>query len=78
MMHGDRQRGSYNANITYTSSARYSDWKDDKLWLPSVTEVGYRPLIGDDFVGLWNLSDAQKKQTKILPMQHPLHLVQLG
>ena len=59
--------GSYHADITYTSSARYSDWKDDKLWLPSVTEVGYRPLIGDDFVGLWNLSDAQKETNQNSP-----------
>ena len=59
--------GSYHADITYTSSARYSDWKDDKLWLPSVTEVGYRPLIGDDFVGLWNLSDAQRETNQNSP-----------
>ena len=44
-------------NIAYESYDKYDAWKDDLLWLPSVTETG--SLQGNK-LGLWQISQAQR------------------
>ncbi len=34
----------------------YSDWKDDYIWVPSLTETGYNST----YTGIWGLSTAQR------------------
>ena len=46
------------SKITYSAVANYDLWKYDRLWLPSLTETG-----GGEKVGLWKLSNAQRKNT---------------
>ena len=44
--------------LALTILETYDIWKYDRLWLPSLTETG-----GGDKVGLWKLSNAQRKNT---------------
>ncbi|MDE5618108.1 MAG: hypothetical protein K2I79_01305, partial [Clostridia bacterium] len=39
-----------------SSKTGYGDWKNDYIWLPSLTETGY----SDDLPGIWNLSSTQR------------------
>lgn len=49
----------YNATFNYSAKHGYSEWKDDYIWLPSLTETGY----GMSDYGLWQLSDSQRSNT---------------
>ena len=42
-----------------TKSPYYTEWADDTLWLPSLTETGY----SDDYIGIWNTSTTQRQNT---------------
>ena len=44
---------------TIPSKSGYSDWKDDYIWLPSLTEVGQ----SNSVYGIWALSDLQRSST---------------
>ena len=44
-------------NMNYSQREHYADWKNDKLWLPSLTEVGYND---DDGIGIWATSQNQR------------------
>ncbi len=44
------------ANYNYTDKNGYSDWKDDYIWLPSVTETG----LNETVYGIWGLSNKQR------------------
>ncbi|MDE6550728.1 MAG: hypothetical protein K2M44_04455 [Clostridia bacterium] len=46
----------YGTNMDFSSKKGYSEWKDDYIWLPSLTETGY----SSTYVGLWGLSDNQR------------------
>ncbi|MDE6550302.1 MAG: hypothetical protein K2M44_02210, partial [Clostridia bacterium] len=51
--------GTVNWNIStmdYSSKTGYAEWKDDYIWLPSLTETGYDTTR----VGIWGLSDNQR------------------
>lgn len=55
--------GDYsNNNYNYSNIAGYDSWKNDKVWLPSLTEVGTGDNDGtnDDTNGLWKLTKRQK------------------
>lgn len=43
-------------DMDYSKKNGYATWKDDYIWLPSLTETGYNESI----VGLWNLSINQR------------------
>ena len=43
-------------DMDYSKKNGYATWKDDYIWLPSLTETGYNESI----VGLWNLSNNQR------------------
>ncbi|MDE5618158.1 MAG: hypothetical protein K2I79_01570, partial [Clostridia bacterium] len=48
---------NYYSSVTeYLNKSGYNDWKDDYIWLPSITEVGY----GDNVAGIWALSANQR------------------
>ena len=49
----------YNATFNYSIKHGYSEWKDDYIWLPSLTETGY----GMSDYGLWQLSDGQRSNS---------------
>ena len=49
----------YNATFNYSAKHGYSEWKDDYIWLPSLTETGY----GMSDYGLWQLSDSQRSNS---------------
>ena len=54
--------GSLGLAYSYESNAFYSAWKDDLVWLPSVSELGVRASdtdTGSD--GLWGTSYAQRQ-----------------
>ena len=44
---------NFSSNQNYVSKEHYFDWKDDKIWLPSVCEVG-------NTSGIWKLDREQK------------------
>ncbi|MDE5756005.1 MAG: hypothetical protein K2I23_02840, partial [Clostridia bacterium] len=46
----------YNAKYNYWDYDGYSDWKDDKIWLPSMAETGYSTAL----TGLWNTNAFQR------------------
>ena len=48
--------GSYNYAGKTFSGYGNSTWKDDYLWLPSLTETGYN----DSYSGMWDLSVAER------------------
>lgn len=55
--------GNYtNNNYDYSNISGYDFWKDDKVWLPSLTEVGTGDDDGttDTLNGLWELTKFQK------------------
>ncbi|MDE6550863.1 MAG: hypothetical protein K2M44_05145, partial [Clostridia bacterium] len=43
-------------NMNFSSRTGYNEWKDDYIWLPSLTETGFSNTIG----GIWGLSDNQR------------------
>lgn len=43
----------------FTATEGYSDWQTDKLWIPSLTEVGQVTDGGVD--GIWQISNEQRK-----------------
>ncbi|MDE5618839.1 MAG: hypothetical protein K2I79_05065, partial [Clostridia bacterium] len=44
---------------TLSSKAGYTDWKEDLIWLPSLTETGY----SSSAYGIWGLSDNQRSNS---------------
>ncbi|MDE7336859.1 MAG: hypothetical protein K2N32_01960, partial [Clostridia bacterium] len=42
----------------------YTAWKDDKIWLPSMTETGWSQKSSRDCRGLWRTSTAQRGNDK--------------
>ena len=44
---------------TLPSKVGYSSWKDDYIWLPSLTETGYSSTYG----GIWGLSNNQRSNS---------------
>ncbi|MDE6551078.1 MAG: hypothetical protein K2M44_06265, partial [Clostridia bacterium] len=46
----------YNANMNYSAKNGYAEWKDDYIWLPSLTETGYNTSV----TGIWGLSVNQR------------------
>lgn len=47
----------HNTSYCYESSANYSDWADDLVWLPSWTETGNAG--GSDGMGIWKINAVQ-------------------
>ncbi|MDE6550976.1 MAG: hypothetical protein K2M44_05720, partial [Clostridia bacterium] len=47
---------NYFPNFDYSEKKGYDEWKNDYIWLPSLTEVGYNY----DITGIWRLSDYQR------------------
>ncbi len=53
----------YNAsgrNTDYSGKIGYADWKDDYIWLPSLTETGYNGSV----TGIWDLSGNQRSNIR--------------
>ena len=48
-------------NMDYSSKSGYADWKDDYIWLPSLTETGYSSSVN----GIWALSNNQRSNPAI-------------
>ncbi|MDE6550911.1 MAG: hypothetical protein K2M44_05390, partial [Clostridia bacterium] len=46
----------YNSGMNYSAKNGYGEWKDDYIWLPSLTETGHNSSI----IGIWELSDNQR------------------
>ena len=46
-------------NTDYSSKSGYTDWKDDFIWLPSLTETGRDETTN----GIWALSDNQRSNS---------------
>ncbi len=46
----------YSSNMDFSDKPGYSDWKDDYIWLPSVSEVGNNTST----MGIWEVSVNQK------------------
>ena len=44
------------SNMNYASKNYYDEWKDDYIWLPSLTETGQSESVN----GIWKLSDNQR------------------
>ncbi len=54
-----------NANFDYKAKPQYTDWQNDKVWLPSLTEVGTGDWDGSltdsgNLNGLWKLTAEQR------------------
>ncbi|MDE7191684.1 MAG: hypothetical protein K2O35_04390, partial [Clostridia bacterium] len=49
------QTGSSYRTSWLNNCDNYSDWQDDRLWIPSIAEMGY---IGAEGKGMWSLSTA--------------------
>ncbi|MDE6550970.1 MAG: MBG domain-containing protein, partial [Clostridia bacterium] len=49
----------YNANMNYSTKNGYAEWKDDYIWLPSMTETGYSAT----YTGIWGLSINQRSNS---------------
>lgn len=47
--------GFFAPSFNYVNKPKYSVWKDDKIWLPSLTEIGY---YSND--GIWATSQSQR------------------
>ncbi len=53
----------YNANgrnMDYSGKSGYADWKDDYIWLPSVSETG----VNESVNGIWALSNNQRSNSE--------------
>ncbi len=50
-----------NINMDYSSKNGYADWKDDYMWLPSLTETGQSSTVN----GIWALSDNQRSNSTV-------------
>ncbi|MDE7191493.1 MAG: hypothetical protein K2O35_03410, partial [Clostridia bacterium] len=50
--------GGRNMNLV-TQKARYSEWKYDYLWLPSLVETGWN----DNYDGIWGLNNTERANT---------------
>ncbi|MDE6549929.1 MAG: hypothetical protein K2M44_00270, partial [Clostridia bacterium] len=61
----------YNANLNFSSKNGYAEWKDDYIWLPSLTETGYDA----SHVGIWGLSGSQRSNSTFSWMRsgHYMH-----
>ncbi len=46
-------------NMDYSSKSGYTDWKDDYIWLPSLTETG----VNETTNGIWALSNNQRSNS---------------
>ncbi|MDE6550932.1 MAG: hypothetical protein K2M44_05495, partial [Clostridia bacterium] len=46
----------WGAGMNYSAKSGYSEWQNDYIWLPSITETGYDYI----HVGIWGLSDNQR------------------
>ena len=46
-------------NMDYSGKSGYADWKDDYIWLPSVTETGADESVN----GIWALSNNQRSNS---------------
>ena len=46
-------------NMDYSSKSGYADWKDDYIWLPSLTETGVDGPVN----GIWALSNNQRSNS---------------
>lgn len=45
----------------YINRSRYTDWKNDTLWVPSLTEIGMiYPSAGGSGAGIWNLTTTMR------------------
>ena len=49
--------GFYSTSLNYATKTNSDTWKNDKIWLPSMAETGYR----DSNLGLWKVSEAQRQ-----------------
>lgn len=47
------------SGMDYSDKPEYDSWKDDYIWLPSLTETGYNPSIS----GIWGLSSYQRSNS---------------
>ena len=46
-------------NMDYSGKSGYADWKDDYIWLPSLTETG----VDESVNGIWALSNNQRSNS---------------
>lgn len=56
-----------NSNFDYKNKPQYGDWQNDKVWLPSLTEVGTGDWDGGEvntLNGLWQLTAEQRGNAK--------------
>ncbi len=54
--------GSNGINMSLVpAKSGYDAWKDDYIWLPSITETGYNSSVS----GIWSLSDNQRSNSQI-------------
>ncbi|MDE5549177.1 MAG: hypothetical protein K2J13_02880, partial [Clostridia bacterium] len=57
---GDSSSTHFNSTkYNYWNYDGYSDWKDDRIWLPSMAETGY----SDSVSGLWNTNAFQRSDS---------------
>ncbi|MDE6550384.1 MAG: hypothetical protein K2M44_02630, partial [Clostridia bacterium] len=49
----------YSASMNYSRKTGYAEWKDDYIWLPSLTETGFNELTD----GIWGLSNNQRSNS---------------
>ncbi len=47
-------------NMNYSGKSGYADWKDDYIWLPSLTETGGNESVN----GIWALSNNQRSNSE--------------
>ncbi len=47
-------------NMDYSSKSGYADWKEDYIWLPSLTETG----VDESVNGIWALSNNQRSNSE--------------
>ncbi|MDE6550975.1 MAG: hypothetical protein K2M44_05715, partial [Clostridia bacterium] len=47
------------ASLDYSAKNGYTEWKDDYIWLPSLTETGYSTTV----TGIWGLSVNQRSNS---------------
>ncbi|MDE6550293.1 MAG: hypothetical protein K2M44_02165, partial [Clostridia bacterium] len=45
--------------FNYSGKSGYSEWKNDYIWLPSLTETGYNTT----YTGIWGLSNRQRSNS---------------
>ncbi|MDE6550718.1 MAG: hypothetical protein K2M44_04405, partial [Clostridia bacterium] len=49
----------WHSSFNYSTKSGYTEWKDDYIWLPSLTETGYNTSV----TGIWGLSVNQRSNT---------------